>query len=293
MKKNLLLLLFSVIISLNLFGQSYPFYLYGPGLDGSTNQKFALFSETQYGLLFEAPLDASGNRLPITFKWRDNAFEDWVFRIGNEGFYIHSANKITDSNGNLQVATNLPFAKDAGGQITFGGIYKDNGARAGWACIAGRKENNISGDGSSYLLFGTADNTTTITERMRIDSEGRVGIGTNNPQNTLDVNGTIHAREVKINLTGWPDFVFEPSYQLKSLTDVEEYIKINGHLEHIPSTQQVEENGINLGEMQVRLLQKIEELTLYTIEQNKKIEQQNQELKTLKEKIEKMEAISE
>lgn len=118
---------------------------------------------------------------------------------------------------------------------------------------------------------------------------GNVGIGTNAPQNKLDVNGTIHAREVKVDLTGWSDFVFQPSYKLKPLIDVEKYIKVNGHLQDIPSAAEVQKDGISLGEMQTKLLQKIEELTLYTIEQNKKIEEQANVNRTLLQRIEEME----
>ncbi len=102
-----------------------------------------------------------------------------------------------------------------------------------------------------------------------IQLDGRVGIGTNRPQNALDVNGTIHAREVKVDLTGWSDFVFHPSYQLKPLTEVEKFIKTNGHLQDIPSATEVEKNGVNVGEMHAKLLQKVEELTLYVIELKK------------------------
>lgn len=103
--------------------------------------------------------------------------------------------------------------------------------------------------------------------------------------NGLDVNGTIHAKEVKVDLTGWSDFVFAPTFKLKPLTEVEQYIKTNGHLPEIPSATEVEQKGVNLGVMQAKLLQKVEELTLYTIEQNKtkddlkvKIEAQSKQL---------------
>jgi hypothetical protein len=106
-------------------------------------------------------------------------------------------------------------------------------------------------------------------------NSGNVGIGTTSPQNKLDVNGTIHAKEVKVDLTGWSDFVFAPAFKLKPLGEVEQYIKANGHLPEIPSATEVEQNGVNVGDMQAKLLQKVEELTLYTIEQDKKIKEQD------------------
>ncbi|SEO96928.1 hypothetical protein SAMN05444671_3850 [Flavobacterium sp. CF108] len=101
---------------------------------------------------------------------------------------------------------------------------------------------------------------------------GNVGIGINSPQNKLDVNGTIHAKEVKVDVTGWPDYVFKNNYNLPTLEEVEKHIKEKGHLENIPNEEEALENGISLGEMNAKLLQKIEELTLYIIKQNKEID---------------------
>lgn len=106
---------------------------------------------------------------------------------------------------------------------------------------------------------------------------GFVGIGTTNPDAKLAVNGTIHSKEVKVDLTGWPDFVFKKEYTLPTLGEVEKHIAEKGHLKNIPSEEEVLKNGINLGEMNSKLLQKIEELTLYMIEMKKEnIEVKNQ-----------------
>lgn len=88
----------------------------------------------------------------------------------------------------------------------------------------------------------------------------------------LTVNGKVRAHSVKV-YTDWADFVFMDNYKLPSLEEVEKFIDENGHLENIPSAQEVEENGIELGEMNKLLLQKIEELTLYTIELKKEIDE--------------------
>lgn len=114
---------------------------------------------------------------------------------------------------------------------------------------------------------------------------GNVGIGTDNPQKLLDVKGTIHAQNIEVDLNGWSDFVFDKDYKLPTLLEVEAHINEHNRLPDIPSEKQVKEEGINIGEMQAKLLQKIEELTLYVIDQNKKIEEQQQQIETLKSVI--------
>jgi chitodextrinase len=106
---------------------------------------------------------------------------------------------------------------------------------------------------------------------------GNVGIGTTpNSSYKLSVNGNIRAKEIIVE-TGWSDFVFEEGYNLASLKEVEDYIKLNGHLKDIPDAEEVQANGIGLARMNKLLLMKIEELTLYVIESNKRIENlQNQ-----------------
>ncbi|MDW7691159.1 hypothetical protein R9C00_19595 [Flammeovirgaceae bacterium SG7u.111] len=103
----------------------------------------------------------------------------------------------------------------------------------------------------------------------------------------LAVGGKAIMEEVKVELEeNWPDYVFEENYALPTLSEVESYIQENNHLQDIPSAKEVEANGINLGEMDAKLLQKIEELMLYTIEQEKKIEKQEKEITELKKQEE-------
>lgn len=109
-------------------------------------------------------------------------------------------------------------------------------------------------------------------ERMRILANGRVGIGTSiTGTHRLAVEGTIGAREVKVESSGWSDFVFYDNYPLMKLKDLEEYILKHEHLPDIPSEKEILANGIELGKMDSKLLQKIEELTLYIIQQQKEI----------------------
>ena len=144
-----------------------------------------------------------------------------------------------------------------------------------------------SKDGKATYLNHYSKGNTVLNTRG-----GSVGIGTTNPGSwKLAVNGKIRAKEIKVE-TGWSDFVFENDYKLPTLQDVEKQIKEKGHLKDIPSAKEVEKNGILIGEMNSKLLQKIEELTLYAIEQEKKIkklESFNTRFIEFQKRLEKME----
>jgi hypothetical protein len=132
-----------------------------------------------------------------------------------------------------------------------------------------------------------------VVNGPRLVSTGNVLIGTTSSTDVsgnsymLSVNGKVRATEVKV-YTNWADFVFEPSYRLRPLSEVESFIKANRHLPEIPSAKEVEANGVDIGETQSKLLQKIEELTLYLIEQNKKLEEQALMLKQQQEEIQEL-----
>ena len=106
---------------------------------------------------------------------------------------------------------------------------------------------------------------------QKIYTEGKVGIGTTDftGDHKLRVEGSIGAREIKVEAGTWSDFVFFDNYELRTLEETEQFILENKHLPEIPSAAEVTENGINLGEMNAKLLLKIEELTLYLIQEHK------------------------
>ena len=108
---------------------------------------------------------------------------------------------------------------------------------------------------------------------MGTNGNVRIGNGSGDPSNALEVNGIVRSKEVLVEITGWSDFVFEKDYKLMSLAEVEQFVKQHGHLPDVPSANEVEENGIELGEMNALLLQKIEEMTLHLIELEKRIQE--------------------
>jgi len=120
---------------------------------------------------------------------------------------------------------------------------------------------------------------------LTIAPDGNVGVGTTNPQAKLDVagsfkaqsakiNGLLCAKEVRVQLSGspcWPDYVFNRDYNLLPLQELEQFVTENKHLPDVPSATEVEANGVNIGEMNALLLQKVEELTLYIIQMEKRL----------------------
>ena len=126
------------------------------------------------------------------------------------------------------------------------------------------------------------------SDNVNFLDNGDVGIGTKDTKGfKLGVKGKIAAEEIKVAVYPWADFVFKKEYKLPTLKEVETHIKEKGHLKDIPSAKEVEKNGVYLGQMDAKLLQKIEELTLYTIQQEKQI----QELKKQTQEIEKLKAL--
>jgi hypothetical protein len=125
-------------------------------------------------------------------------------------------------------------------------------------------------------------------EKMRIGYDGNVGIGTTAPDAKLAVNGTIHSKEVKVDMNILPDYVFKPGYDLLTLDEVKRYIDKNQHLPGVPSAEQTEKEGLNLGEMNVVLLKKVEELTLYLLEKDEQLKSDRKDISELKKQVEKL-----
>lgn len=185
-------------------------------------------------------------------------------------------------NGNVGFGTTNPNAR-----ITIEG----DGSTVGSSAINFKHSGNGMSIGlnrtTNNLVVGSSWNPESGTYLTIEDGTGKVGIGTSDFSGThkLRVEGSIGTREVKVQATGWSDFVFDDNYQLPSIEEVEKHILEKGHLPEIPNEEEVIENGINLGEMDAKLLQKIEELTLYVIDLNKQVKTQNEIIEQLQKQL--------
>lgn len=158
----------------------------------------------------------------------------------------------------------------SGSSQTPTGAYNDFGIGT-----AGTNGNLVFATGAGY------------SERLRIQANGNVLIGKTSQANSgykLDVNGSARANEVVVNSDG-ADFVFEPDYKLPKLSEVKTFIDKNHHLPEIPSATEMKKNGMNIGELNTKLLQKVEELTLYLIEKDKQVNEQKSQLSNQQEQI--------
>lgn len=176
-------------------------------------------------------------------------------------------------NGNVGVGTSAPSSRlhvadgNGGEQLRFS---------RGTGIVRFAQDNNQD---NLYLFNSDASKT-----YMVWTAAGKVGINTRTPDTELSVNGVIHTKEVRVDLTGWSDYVFEDSYHLMSLSELSKYIKANKHLPEVPSASEVLANGINIGEMNAILLKKIEELTLHLIDMKEQLDKQQKEIEQLKSK---------
>lgn len=229
------------------------------------------FVQSPNAFLYLGHIDTNDTRLRISTNSTYGAYVDYSHKL-----FIrksdHTPIVTLAENGNIGIGTNTPREKidlngnlsQPPGQFLFLGYDEENNSRLRIST------NSISGaylDYSPDLYFRTGSEINVMT----LKATGNVGIGVAYPNHKLEVAGTIRAQEIKIEATNWPDYVFSKDYQLPSLSEVSKHIKENSYLPGIPSAKEVEENGINLSEMNAKLLQKIEELTLYVIQQQEEI----------------------
>jgi hypothetical protein len=217
----------------------------GALLTGSTPYAGIVSTDTSYPLQFGA-----GDKLAATI------LPSGYVGIGTTtpGTVLDVQSALSTANFQNTAASNSPVIKiqqlNAGGNDVAQGLYID--ARS---------------SGSALDVY---NGTTSL---FRVKNNGYVGIGTASPDEALTVNGTLHSTEVKVTVSVLPDYVFKSDYKLPKLSSVESYINVNHHLPEIPSAAEVAANGMALGEMNTKLLKKVEELTLYVIDLKKELDQ--------------------
>ncbi len=216
----------------------------------------------------------------------------WSNSSGVSGLYLSSGDNTVDlaisDKGNIGIGTATPEHKlDVSGNA--------EGIKLGSTQNNILFRNNVGGSNEirSYGLpleietrntqdiFFNSNNGVSKLMVIKGNGEG-VGIGTTSPDAKLTVNGNIHAKEVKIDLSiPAPDYVFKSDYNLRNIEEVERFIDENSHLPEIPSAKEFAENGVMVASMSMSLLKKVEELTLYTIQQQKQLKAQDAKIEAL------------
>lgn len=220
-------------------------------------------------------------------------YQDLAGNPNNLGLNLENSANFIIGGGNVGIRTGTPkTAFQVNGAIAVGqtapGTWTTNGsdiflnAGAPNQAINLRPNGDSSGVGqASFTAWGVDTFYDSSGNPQVVFANGNVGIGTSNPTQKLAVNGTVRAKEVVVETTGWSDYVFAPQYKLLPLSQLDQQIHSNGHLPGIPSAAEAAK-GVNIGEMQAKLLAKIEEITLHLIAEQKEIEQlrtENHELR--------------
>jgi hypothetical protein len=238
----------------------------------------------------ENPIATIYRDLPLSFRSSDSSgsFFDNYFSsvLGSSSSAIMPSPQVAGSDGQIQynnggveggasqfyyddinhrvgIGTTSPVSTlDVRGAIL---LQRDGGNQFGLKTSSQRWDFDVDTGANDSLRIR---NMTSASVPLIITTSGNVGIGTTNPNYRLCVNGTVRAKEIIVD-TGWSDFVFDKNYRLPPLGEVEQFIISNKHLPGIPTEAEVRENGVTLGGISSKLLQKIEELTLYVIDLKK------------------------
>ena len=211
---------------------------------------------------------------PVHFGAGDNKSHLIIQPNGNVGIGTTMPKKKLHVAGNIKVDGDYGFLGDFSttsntwAEISLQNLSGPNNTpvQAQFKVQKGRVE--IGSRTVNPVHFGAGDNKS----HLIIQPNGSIGVGTTIPDEKFTVKGNIHAEEVRVDLSvPAPDYVFEKKYGLTSLEELEKYIQTNKHLPEVPAAIDFEKEGISVGEMNMLLLKKVEELTLHLIDQNKQI----------------------
>jgi hypothetical protein len=221
----------------------------------------------------------------MSFKTDGNGDGYLTFSTLNSGIAGHPDMVVFNYDGNVGIGTTTPLAAKLAviGNISFDafssnqeriiGLQRSDGA--GWTNTP-HLSFKTDGNANGYITISTINSGVAgHPDMVTFNYNGNVGIGTTSPQYMLDVAGQVRAAAFVAPSQTYADFVFKPGYKLEPLSDVEASIQKDGHLPGIPSEAEAKAHGIDLASMQVKLLQKIEELTLHVISQEKRLDEQN------------------
>ncbi|WP_165503546.1 hypothetical protein [Pedobacter hiemivivus] len=261
---------------------------------GSKGISLGYNQSSQAGIIYSENNTGIGSPLEFwTYNGGSFASRMVFAQSGNLGIGTNSPSEKLEVNGRIKAGDRIYANSSAINDLSLVQAYNSAGGASVLRSYSGTSYWDFSASqiaGGNSLFIGQGIDISVNNAAIAIMANKNVGIGTNDPKDyKLAVNGKIRAQEIKVEASPWPDYVFKSTYTLPSLREIENHIKENGHLPGIPSAAEVKANGIDLGEMNAKLLQKIEELTLYLIEMKKNNETQQRINEIQSEKINKLE----
>ncbi len=286
MKKTLILLL-SLFATTMAYSQQEILTLKSASGTGNSANPFVIFKDANDAQIGSVGYVSPGNSL----LYLNNLLSDGLFVNGKMGIGGGVPSRrlslygTEGSNPSLLIQNSSYSSTNSIGTVSMQFGFANH---VGPKIEAYKLTNNITGL-KLYTEYGYNANQLAMTFKPGIDGTN-VGIGTTDPSEKLEVSGNarivgdIYSKKIKVstNAGSWPDYVFEKDYDLSPLSEVEAFVNTNKHLPEVPAAKEVETHGQDLGEMQATLLKKVEELTLYTIAQDKDLRDKTNEIQALK-----------